>query len=523
MTASRVRALSIAGTDPTGGAGIQADLKSFAAHGAYGMAVVTALVAQNTRGVRAVHVPEPDFLRAQLDAVSDDVSVDAVKIGMLATPQVAAEVTAWLDRQRAAGRRPVVVLDPVMVATSGDRLLEPEAEAAVRALVARADLVTPNLPELAVLVDEPTAGTWAHALDQAHRLASGSGTTVLLKGGHLGGSTSPDALVGPDGQVVEIAAQRVVSTSTHGTGCSLSAAVAALRPVRDGWPETVREAKRWLTGAIAAGEGLQVGSGHGPVDHLHHAPGLGARAFTADVAGRVADATRRSAELPFVRALVEGTLPAERFEDYVRQDALYLTDYSRVLARASQLAPDGEGQAFFARGAAACLDVERRLHDERLARAGRRAVRVAGPSRVTTAYVDHLLAVAATGSYADVVAAVLPCYWVYADLGAQLRARVTHLSADLATHPYGDWLGTYGDTEFAELTVRARELADAAARPLDAAGRARMRHVLAVSCEHEVAFFAQVGTAPHPATQVQDDPAVPGTLARSSADAVPVV
>ena len=128
----------------------------------------------------------------------------------------------------------------------------------------------------------------------------------------------------------------------------------------------------------------------------------------------------------------------------------------------------------------------------------------------------------AVSGTADVVAAVLPCYWVYADLGAQLRARVTHLSADLATHPYGDWLGTYGDTEFAQLAVRARELADAAARPLDAAGRARMRHVLGVSCEHEVAFFAQVGTAPHPATQVQDDPAVPGTLARSSADAVPV-
>ncbi|WP_444662077.1 bifunctional hydroxymethylpyrimidine kinase/phosphomethylpyrimidine kinase [Cellulomonas sp. CW35] len=502
MSPSRVRALSIAGTDPTGGAGIQADLKSFAAHGAYGMAVVTALVAQNTRGVRAVHVPEPEFLRAQLEAVSDDVTVDSVKIGMLATPQVAHEVTAWLDRQRAAGRSPVVVLDPVMVATSGDRLLDPEAEIAVRELVGRADLVTPNLPELAVLVDEPRAQSWAQALDQATRLSRGSGTTVLLKGGHLGGPTSPDALVGPDGAVVEVAAQRVASTSTHGTGCSLSAAVAALRPARDGWPEAVREAKQWLTGAIAAGARLEVGAGHGPVDHLHHAPGLGARPFTAQVAGLVADAVERSQDLPFVRALADGSLPVGRFEEYVRQDALYLTGYARVLARASELAPDGEAQAFFARGAAACLDVERRLHEQRLARSARDGSRQgASASSVTTAYVDHLLAVAATGSYADVVAAVLPCYWVYADLGARLRAR----AGDLTAHPYGDWVGTYGDEEFAAVTAQARAHADAAGRSLDAAGRARMREVLAVSCEHEVAFFDQVRPAPGPARATPDE------------------
>lgn len=158
---SRVRALSVAGTDPTGGAGVQADLKSFAAHGAYGMAVVTALVAQNTHGVRAVHVPDVAFLRAQLDAVGDDVTVDAVKLGMLGTREVVEEVAAWLRRTRP----PVVVLDPVMVATSGDRLLDAGAEQAVRALVTQADLVTPNLPELGVLLDEPRAPSWGAAVD----------------------------------------------------------------------------------------------------------------------------------------------------------------------------------------------------------------------------------------------------------------------------------------------------------------------------------------------------------------------
>ena len=480
--ASRVRVLSIAGTDPTGGAGIHADLKSFAAHGAYGMAVVTALVAQNTHGVLAVHVPDVAFLRAQLDAVSDDVTVDAVKIGMLGTRAVADEVAAWLVRTQP----PVVVLDPVMVATSGDRLLDTDAEEAVRRLVTHADLVTPNLPELGVLLGEPPATTWPDAVRQARRLARSSGVTVLLKGGHLDGDVSPDAVVDAS-TVTELDALRVATTSTHGTGCSLSAAVAALRPRRPDWVTAVREAKRWLTGAIAAGEALAVGSGRGPVDHLHHAPTLGARPFGADAWERAADVRAACDDLPFVRGLADGTLPVERFEHYLHQDALYLAQYSRVLARASQLAPDGDAQVFWAQGSARCLEVERRLHEERLAGTG-----WAGPAgRTTTGYVDHLLGVALTGSYAEVVAAVLPCYVMYADIGARILAR----AGDLAGHPYGDWVATYGDPAFAQAAARATELADAAARDVGAATRARMLAAYLTSCTHEVAFFDQVRVA----------------------------
>ncbi|ADG74534.1 phosphomethylpyrimidine kinase [Cellulomonas flavigena DSM 20109] len=479
--ASRVRVLSVAGTDPTGGAGVHADLKSFAAHGAYGMAVVTALVAQNTHGVRAVHVPDVTFLRAQLDAVSDDVTVDAVKIGMLGTRAVADEVASWLTRTRP----PVVVLDPVMVATSGDRLLDADAEHAVRALVAHADLVTPNLPELGVLLGEPTATTWTDAVRQARRLARDAGVTVLLKGGHLDGDASPDAVVDAT-TVTELDAPRVATTSTHGTGCSLSAAVAALRPRRPDWVTAVREAKEWLTGAIAAGEALAVGSGRGPVDHLHHAPGLGARPFSAEAWDHVADLRAACDDLPFVRGLADGTLRVEEFEQYLYQDALYLAQYSRVLARASQLATEPAAQAFFARGASRCLEVETRLHEDRLARAGHRW---SGPaSTATTAYVDHLLAVAATGSYAEVVAAVLPCYWLYADIGARVLAR----AGDLSTHPYRDWVGTYGDPEFAAATADACAFADAAARDVGAGTRARMLAAFTTSCAHEVAFFDQV-------------------------------
>lgn len=273
------RVLSIAGTDPTGGAGIQADLKSIAALGGYGMAVVTSLVAQNTRGVRSVHTPPPRFLTEQLEAVSDDVTIDAVKIGMLADAPTIAVVRDWLDRVRP----PLVVLDPVMVATSGDRLLAADAETALRELVGEVDLVTPNLPELAVLVDEPVAADWPAALSQARKLSAASGTVVLVKGGHLSAESSPDALVDATGQldadggVVEFVSLRVDTRNTHGTGCSLSSAVATVMARTGDWAGAVRQAKGWLQDALTHADELQVGQGNGPINHFHQ---LWARAQT---------------------------------------------------------------------------------------------------------------------------------------------------------------------------------------------------------------------------------------------------
>jgi hydroxymethylpyrimidine/phosphomethylpyrimidine kinase len=256
--------LSIAGTDPTGGAGIQADLKSIAANGGYGMAVVTALVAQNTLGVRSVHTPPSSFLREQLDAVSDDVVVDAVKIGMLGSVPVVEVVAGWLD----VVGPPVVVLDPVMVATSGHRLLDAEAEAAVRALVPAADLVTPNLSELAVLVGEEPAPDWDAALDQARRLSTECDVVVLAKGGHLDGRECPDALVsGLD--VVEVLGPRVATRNTHGTGCSLSSAMATRYAITGSWETALCEVKPWLHDALAHADELDVGSGNGPIHHFH--------------------------------------------------------------------------------------------------------------------------------------------------------------------------------------------------------------------------------------------------------------
>ena len=258
------RVLSIAGTDPTGGAGIHADLKSIAANGGYGMAAVTALVAQNTCGVRSVHAPPPSFLAEQLDAVSDDVEIDAVKIGMLFDRGIIEVVQDWLGRVRP----PVVVLDPVMIAASGDPLLDPDAAEALRGLVAHTDLVTPNLPELAALLGEQVAQDWPGVLDQARRLAAAHDVRVLAKGGHLSGPLAPDALVDPDGEVAEFFALRVATRNSHGTGCSLSSAIATLRVSRGSWAEALEEAKRWLTTSLAAADALHVGRGSGPVSHF---------------------------------------------------------------------------------------------------------------------------------------------------------------------------------------------------------------------------------------------------------------
>lgn len=218
------RVLTIAGTDPTGGAGVQADLKSFMAAGAYGMSVVTALVAQNTQGVRAVHTPPLSFLQEQFDAVLDDVAVDAVKIGMLGTADIVASVSRFLD---ALAPNTPVVLDPVMVATSGDRLLDEEAEAAVRELCRQVTVITPNLKELAVLTSTPQASSLDEAISIAQDWASETGTYVIAKGGHLQAGHADNAAVGPEGVLCRVSSPRVDTKNTHGTGCSLSSALAA--------------------------------------------------------------------------------------------------------------------------------------------------------------------------------------------------------------------------------------------------------------------------------------------------------
>jgi len=264
-------AVTIAGSDSGGGAGLQGDLKTFSALGVYGASVVTALTAQNTAGVTAIHDVPADFVAAQMDAVFSDLHVDAVKIGMLSQPAVIHAVAAGLDRW---GQRKMV-LDPVMVASSGDRLLAPEAiEVLIRVLVPRAAVLTPNLPEAAALLGVPVAEGENDMGAQAQRLLALGARAVVIKGGHAQGRDSVDLLVDRNG-VVALPLARIASRNTHGTGCAFSAAIAAGLAKGMDLEAATRAAKDFVHAAIAAAETLAIGSGAGPVHHFHAVwPGL---------------------------------------------------------------------------------------------------------------------------------------------------------------------------------------------------------------------------------------------------------
>ena len=258
-------AVTIAGSDSSGGAGIQADLKTFSALGVYGASVIAALTAQNTRGVSAIHDVPADFITAQIDAVFSDLAVNAVKIGMLSTPAAIEAVAAGLQRHGQTN----IVLDPVMVAATGARLLVPAAvETLTHRLFPRARLITPNLLEAAALLDSEVAANEAEMHAQAERLLDLGARAVLIKGGHASGAESVDLLVEPAG-VARFAARRIATDNTHGSGCTLSAAIAAFLAKGAALADAVGAAKTFISEAIAAADRLEIGSGHGPVHHLH--------------------------------------------------------------------------------------------------------------------------------------------------------------------------------------------------------------------------------------------------------------
>ena len=274
---SRVpRVLTIAGIDPSGGAGVLADIKAFSALGAYGCGVVCALTAQNTQAVTGIQSTPPDFIRLQLATLFADVAIDAAKIGMVGTAGAAQAVAEGLQKPVSSGDLPHRVLDPVMVAKSGDSLLEQSAiSMLIEAVLPLATVLTPNLPEVGVLLRQrspETISEMRRAAERLRRLMSDGGERwVLVKGGHLQGD-AVDLLHDGD-RMIELPSPRIATRNTHGTGCTLSAAIAALLPQAGDVPTAVQEAKRYLTGALAAADGLSIsrtGAGHGPVHHFYH-------------------------------------------------------------------------------------------------------------------------------------------------------------------------------------------------------------------------------------------------------------
>ncbi|MEN3793180.1 bifunctional hydroxymethylpyrimidine kinase/phosphomethylpyrimidine kinase [Fulvimarina sp. MAC3] len=260
--------LSIAGSDPSGGAGIQADIKAISANGGYAMAAITALTAQNTKGVRGFTIVPPDMIRAQIEAIRDDIRIDAIKIGMLGDPETVRTVAGLLKTIDAP-----VVLDPVMVAKGGDRLLAEEAVAALRELLLpRAAILTPNLPEAGDLLSQEPADDIESMRAQGEALLALGCKAVMMKGGHLAGDTDATDLFVTANGALELSAPRTETRNTHGTGCTLSSALATGLGFRLSPIEAAQRAKAYIGAAIAGADTLSVGEGQGPVHHFH---GLG--------------------------------------------------------------------------------------------------------------------------------------------------------------------------------------------------------------------------------------------------------
>lgn len=260
------RVLSIAGTDPTGGAGLFADLKAISAMGGYGMGAITSITAQNTTGVQGVFPQPVEVLRAQLESISADVDIDAVKIGMLGEADTVRTVSAWLESERP----PIVVMDPVMVATTGGKLSTDDATLALVELARSVSIVTPNVPELGVLVGEGTASGIDDVIRQATKAHEKLGVAVLATTGDLDDSSHADILVTTRGgalDVVELPFTRVETPHTHGTGCSMSSALATARGISEDWQQAYARVRPWMDGALLGGLDLDVGQGSGPLDH----------------------------------------------------------------------------------------------------------------------------------------------------------------------------------------------------------------------------------------------------------------
>ncbi len=256
--------LTIAGSDSGGGAGIQADLKTFSALGCYGMSAITALTAQNTTGVRAIHAIPPQMLRDQIDAVIEDIGVDAVKIGMLHAPEIVQVVADAIDTHQLRQ----VVLDPVMIATSGAVLIENEAvQALVQQLFPRVQLITPNLDEAGFLVGQ-TLKNEADMEAATDQLLGLGARAVLIKGGHLSGDTVADLFVNSLGQKWWLRAPRIHSPNTHGTGCTLSSAIAAHLALGDPIEQAIEKSHAYIRQALQAGAHVRTGAGSGPLNHI---------------------------------------------------------------------------------------------------------------------------------------------------------------------------------------------------------------------------------------------------------------
>ncbi|KAI9203045.1 Phosphomethylpyrimidine kinase-domain-containing protein [Polychytrium aggregatum] len=456
------RALTIAGSDSGGGAGIQADLKTFTAFKVYGTSVLTALTAQNTLGVSGIHPIQPDFVEKQARAVLDDIGADALKTGMLFDSSVVKCVAKLVSEYGLTK----VVVDPVMVATSGDRLLAEDAIESIQSvLLPLAFVVTPNVPEAEILAgisitsleDMKTAAVKIHQLGAKH---------VLVKGGHLpldGQYKTAQSLDSAmvldllyDGSSFEYFKHPFVNTkNTHGTGCTLSAAITAGLAIGQDVKQAVQDALRYVQGALVCS--ISVGKGHGPLNHVHALPSpakIGG--FVHKLMNYCAPEWDLYVNHPFVQQMGDGTLPMDSFTHYICQDYIFLLHYARVNALAAFKENDMDSIMEAAEFVIGIGHETKKLHIEYGEQYGitRDQLIKTKEASANLAYTRYVLDKGTSGDRLDLLVAVAPCCLGYAEIGYRL---MTDPKTKQEGNPYWKWIVNYGCPEFQKIAVDMKE------------------------------------------------------------------
>ena len=434
-------ALTIAGSDSSGGAGIQADIKTMTMNGVYAMSAVTALTAQNTTGVFAVQEASPEFLREQIDAVFGDIFPDSVKIGMVSSSELIHVIADSLKKWQAKN----IVVDPVMVSTSGAKLIDDNAvQTLADELLPLAILATPNIPEAEILsgmkiLDE------SGMTQAAEKISTKFGCSVLLKGGHMVNDANDYLFDGESGRW--FTGRRIDTQNTHGTGCTLSSAIAANLAKWYALAEAVSLAKEYISGALGAM--LDLGKGCGPMMHSFSLSGKFSR--DRDIVSRlmdsVADIWPEYNNHPFVRGIETGTLDPEKFRHYIIQDYIYLNEYTKVFALGVSKAKSLKTMRLCASVIEAIANVEMDIHRGYMGRlnVSQEELDSAKTELENISYTSYMLRVAYDEGEAEILAAVLSCAMSYEDIA---KAIVQNNPNAVNHELYGDWVKCYSGEEY---------------------------------------------------------------------------
>ncbi|MBQ4468522.1 MAG: bifunctional hydroxymethylpyrimidine kinase/phosphomethylpyrimidine kinase [Synergistaceae bacterium] len=434
-------ALTIAGSDSSGGAGIQADIKTMALNGVFAMSAITAMTAQNTTGVFAVQEATPEFLRQQLDAVFSDIFPDAIKIGMVSSSGLIHTIAEALKLYKAKN----IVADPVMVATSGAKLIDDDAiNTLAEELLPLAAVITPNIPEAEIL-----SGMKIH--NQEDMIAAAKimnakfGCSVLVKGGH--DVNDANDLLFSSGEVKWFMGKRINTNNTHGTGCTLSSAIAANLAKGFALDEAVNRSKEYISGALSAM--LDLGRGCGPMNHCFNLTGKFAQSETIRgyLMDSVKDIWHEYNNHPFVKGLESGDLAPEKFRHYIIQDYLYLNEYSKVFALGAAKASKLDTMKFCVSIIDAIANVEMNIHNGYMGRLGvtRNEIENTPRSLANMSYTSYMIRIAYEEGEAEILAAILSCALSYEDIAKNIVKN----NPDAINHElYGDWIKNYSGEEY---------------------------------------------------------------------------